>query len=258
MGELIAVVVGVVLGWLLGLVSEPIIAAINRPRERRELAGAIREELADVRDRAVVTAFHLRRKHGTFRRPQMEWTAQQLEHSANDDARQIAETLTNELGLTDEQLERLNHVFRANTAQAAAATVSTLVPLLETPFFDAQIHRLGVFSQAAQQALLRARVEVRIFNEVAQDARRFTALTFDSALTPENHTRVIGNLRSTEEKIALRAEQIARTVARANLLTEKKPLRHRVRESADRIRRKLAVGPSRVYNLIADRRDASR
>lgn len=201
----------ILFGWLVGLLSGPIGDAIRRQYEKRELASAIRAELLDVLDRAVVSAYHIRKKHGTFGRPQMQWTAEMLELSTNEDSQTIAKGLREQLELTDAQLQVLGYTFQAKTVGEAAKTIGSSVRSLETPFLDAQIHRIGIFKPLTQQRLFHARSQARMFNELADEARRFHGLTFQT-LTTESYAVVVGNARSTEERIALRAQEIVRAI----------------------------------------------
>lgn len=212
MSDIAGVIVGAVLGLVAALVVEPLkYSFIERPRVVRELAPALLAEAADACKRAVLISMLLRRRHGTIDRQQLEWAREQLERLNDDEARRHARTFTEELrhreGLTDAQREQLRQQF----------VVRGRVPMvarLEMPFFDAQVHRIGVLSLKTQVALQRVRAEVRIFNQLTEDLRTFTTLSFDNNLTRENHANVVGNVRGTEEQMIARAEELARAFER--------------------------------------------
>jgi hypothetical protein len=81
------------------------------------------------------------------------------------------------------------------------------------PFLEVQLHQLTVFEPTTQQILLRVS-QIRILNAQIEEANWLRRLTFDGSLTDENFGKVIGNLHTMEEKIALRAQEIVRVIER--------------------------------------------
>jgi hypothetical protein len=75
-----------------------------------------------------------------------------------------------------------------------SGTGAVLLRKAELPFLSAHLERLNLFTRLTQHALLKLATDVRLYNEVVDDVRRYAALTFDASVIGESRKRVDENL----------------------------------------------------------------
>lgn len=202
--DVAAALIGAVLGAALTLLAEPIrYYLIDRPRVRRDLAPALRDEAQQVCKLAVLTRHSIRARHGAMTVPEIQWELAALDRLNDNEARNFA-TKLRELLPDAAALHRYHAQYHEPDPTRAGR-----IAALEVPFFDAHVHQLSTFSAAAQEACLRFRSEVRLFNGYVVDLRDFIAMTFDDGITGENRRRVGDNIRQTQCNLVDRAEFIA-------------------------------------------------
>jgi hypothetical protein len=99
---------GIILGWLLGVLSTPLVMYSTAIVERRRFQAVLKEELREVRFRLVASVFVLRSHLGKMDRTSLEWIAGELNaYTEGSERTFLLESTRRLLDLTDTQLAAL-------------------------------------------------------------------------------------------------------------------------------------------------------
>lgn len=97
---------GVVVGWILGVLSTPLVMYFNAFVERRRFQDVLKEELREVRFRLVISIYLLKKHLGKIDRKFLDWVATET-------------TLFPEGVERNQLLEIISHFFQPNSNQLA-------------------------------------------------------------------------------------------------------------------------------------------
>jgi hypothetical protein len=165
-------------------------------------------ELGELRQQAALMAYYVWSHHGLFTQERLQWlstiVSKELQPSRLRD--ESIDGIKEQAKLTDAQLAPIN---ADNIRRHAESMVSA--PHVDAPFLTAHLGRLVVFHLGTQRQLLHIRTQIQFLNQKIDEAARFSAMTFD-ALSADNRTRVMGNLKRNEQGIATRAEVLANAI----------------------------------------------
>ncbi len=201
MSDTTATVVGVALGWSLGWLTTPIVNWYERRRTALALAGPLEAELRDLQVRSAMAAHYIKGKHSLCR-DDVQWELDVLVDADDDRARTTVHAMREILRLSDAQLAvALKDPARVGTA--------TSLKRLDLPFLNAHVHQIDVFKPRVQSHLLALATEIRIYNEIVDEARAYLSLTFTPGISQANYDKVDGNYKSAEQKCAERLRRIA-------------------------------------------------
>ena len=193
----------VFLGWCLGLVGPVVVDAIKKRYRNSEIRAGILAELHELRHRIAATVFLFETRFGTFDRKVLEWLLPILKdyRGANPSADAI-ETIEKMLKFTDEEL--------AAVAKKAQAPVGGALGIKKyaVRYLDSRLADLGGFSEKARALLLDIRNRIDLYNEEVDQIRYFFGLTYQSGISPENHTQASQLIVSGYRNLGTQARQI--------------------------------------------------
>ena len=204
-----------IVGWVIGLLSTPITTAIQRRRERLDLAAAIETELQEIRERMLVVAYAYWRKVGELTPARLEHITAVLERSSSNPAlvamaknlREIIAAAAGELEILNTprptRHERPDELFRARAVQA--------------PFLESNLARLAVFRRASVRALLSIESQFRLYNQLVDEFRELSASIEGADASSMSVVFRHGQTLETERAIAERAEYIADRIGEIRL-----------------------------------------
>jgi hypothetical protein len=178
---------GALFGWLLSILTLFIQNYLQKRERIVNLKSGIREELSEIERFLIINVFQLSGPVGEHDRDALSWCLKKLKqriYTATEE--EVIEIIENRLEKTDEQLKKIN-----DTEQNKK---SYYLKLINTFYLDSQIDKLPLLDQRLQQAIIRANLRIKKYNEEIEQSRFYFKLSFDSSLSETNRKIEEGNL----------------------------------------------------------------
>jgi len=195
----------VALGWLLGLLGPVVIDAIRKRRENIQVKFALFAELREVAYKLALANFLVNTHFGTIDKPYLQWLKRATENYKGPGFVETQRAVDVQLNLPPEQLEALTR--RMTTAKGT----NIVVQKMHVPLLDARLSALLYLDHQVQIHLLDIRSSIALLNELVDQARYYTGLTFGK-LEGDNYQLVTGNLDGCLKQYAERARMIVSKV----------------------------------------------
>jgi hypothetical protein len=185
------VVLGIVLGWLLALLSPAIVKKISEAREKSNLENVIFSDLKDLKKRLAPLSFLVCPKYGKLDKKTFDW----LKVNSDVDFLSGLEELAKKGMTEDEVVSQLN---------ANGLTKKTLSHFKKAHLFatDSLMMNLGLIDKSLRSDILEVRFRVEAFNEDVDSFRELLKMTFLPALSSENHTIISKELENKSLMLA--------------------------------------------------------
>jgi hypothetical protein len=197
--ELFAKYDEVILGWLLGVLSAPLVMYCTAFVERRRFKTVLNAELREVRFRLAASTYSLRLHLGQMNRASLEWISAELSaYSAIPERDRLIASLQPLLGLTDAQLAGLANQPRNPLGSKA-------LPRIVIPYLSARLESIGLLCSSEQKELVNLLHYVEVINVKAEELADWNQRTFD-VTNNENHVRAAGNADTSIQAIITAAE----------------------------------------------------
>jgi hypothetical protein len=203
--ETVSTVLGVVLGWFLGIFSKPLTDWVERKRRRTELISVIATELHELRFIVTLVWVDLLGRFRTMDQRTLDIVKPiLLDFQASGDDRIIVEG-------TRKLLESGDEVYIAGINLPKPR--STPFPVTyEAAFLSSHLEDLGLFPLWQQQRLLRVTAELRLFNQQVDIVQRAFERTFLQGVNEITGKAITANLEEGYNKEMVRAEYLVRAI----------------------------------------------
>ena len=174
---------GIILGWLLGMLSPIIVGRVKRKYSKKDIHQGILSELDSVQERMILTADMLGEGHGKYDKEFVQWCIKRLGtiKSPNLD---IISNWKSQLLLRNEEFE----VLRSELLKKGNSGKS--LKRIELLFYDLHISDLSLFSTKFQGHLVGLRTRISFYNDEVKKAENYLLMTFDSSITGVNHQTI--------------------------------------------------------------------
>jgi hypothetical protein len=188
------------LGWGLGLFSPLIVDAVKAHFNKKNVRAALRAELEDTEMRLAVTSLSLKQSHGQLDKKFLAWLRPILEKYSGDEAIEGTKALVAKIADDEKLLEQVGAAARAREG------VGSNLKTIRTAFLDSHLSEILQMPVALQKRIHEFRIHLDLFNQDVSKSREYQMMSFDSSLTPENHDRVITDLKDLYGYLAIRAQ----------------------------------------------------
>lgn len=189
-------------GWFLGLVSSEINDWRKRIREAEDFRRGIENELDEAKIRLVMLAYKMAGRSKTINNEFLSWIRPHMEnYHGNYPTDSISELLGALAELSDQQLQTL---YDQKNEQGRSMSVK----VFSLPYLDSRISILSSLKNSVQKRIIEIRAQVGILNELIDEARFYHDKTFDSNLSPENHSIVQVNIEQCYNFIGNQARRL--------------------------------------------------
>lgn len=177
------------LGWLLGLLSPRIVDAIRAKYLRRDLARAIQSEAEDLQYRIAITSFLLAQKYGHVSREYLVWLKPKLlRYKGNEPVQSIRTFVEHLQAASDDQLVAIVAQMRAEEG------VGLSLKRFGAGLIEASLASILHFSPEYQRRIHEFRNQLSVLNQEIDRAMESMRMTYDSAMSDENHRRLEADL----------------------------------------------------------------
>jgi hypothetical protein len=189
-------------GWLLGILSPSVVEAIKRRKENSLVKVALAAELREVSYKLALANYSINAHFGALDRPFLHWFR---EVTSNYSGPNLVESslpfVETQLGLTDVQFAEIVNI------QTASKEKNLNLQKVIVPLLDARVSSVLYLDNSIQILLLDIRSNINLLNEIVDQARYYSGLTFGK-LEGDNYEIVAGNLKDCQKQFALRAKRI--------------------------------------------------
>ena len=190
-------------GWLLGILGQPIIDAVRNGYLKKEIQIAIISELKEIQYRLVCNVYLISRRFGTIDNQLINWSLKILkEYKGPYSDRQVLEALERQRNLNEEQLASLGEIMKPDKSQAMT------LRKFATPFLDFHIGSLSMFPPNYQLELFEIKSQLGLLNDRIEDTRYYYKMTFESNISSDNYNAVCHDLEQAYKNISDKAKTI--------------------------------------------------
>ncbi len=186
-------IIAILLGWLLGLLSPPIVELIQRRHRRAELRRSLFIELEGLRLTLASNVYNIANNDSAVNRELVELVEPILRSDKTfPESKPTADLLSSLLKLTDDQ------IASKMASKKSAGPIS--LKKIAVPFLISQLSSLYLFSPEFQRIALKICSRLAIINEEIEVAAFNYKKTFDS-LSQQNQTIVVANFLQSYRNI---------------------------------------------------------
>lgn len=204
----------VAFGVALPLLTRPVLEW----RKRRPMYKAMYDDLERLASRLAGMPFLISYREGGLTRQKVDWILEHIERypgEQTDEERRSFEAIRQ---MDDEQLAQMQARGKATAVGGFGVKTYSL------PYVDAHLGEIDLLPREVQRVVLEVRDDLSLLNQSVESAREYHKLTFDAALSPENHARVQTNVKSDYRKIEDQAIRIVELIDRLSPPCKKKAM----------------------------------
>jgi len=198
MKEALYVILGCILGWLLGLLSQPIVSRIEKYYKRNDLKTAIFSELKNLKIRLAAGCYEIQSHLGFSDKETLKWVKSVYEEHRTDCPQGVLQSINKMLQVPEKQFTLLTSLFKAEE------NVSLNIKTYSLSFIDSILEHLSVFDSEFQRHVLEVRAQINILNEEIKNAEFHYQLTFNPSCMSANKTIIKSNLDNCYNNIQKR------------------------------------------------------
>jgi hypothetical protein len=181
-------VICIIIGWLLGLLGQPLVSRIEKSYKRDDYKRVIFSELKSLASRLTSTCFKIQKHLGIESKESLIWMKAQYEKHEEDFPESIIEAINKILEVPDAQFNAAVQMLKATENMGLHLKTYNL------PFVEAVLENLFVFDSKFQRSVLDIYAQVNILNEDNEKLNDFHRLTFETAHTNDNYNIIKANL----------------------------------------------------------------
>lgn len=182
-------------GWLLGLLSQPIVSRIERHYKCKDIKIAIFSELKNLLVRLAATYSKIQTHLGVQDKESLRWLKTIYLKYRVECPQNVLEAMDKVLQASDENFKTVANLLKAK--ENAALGLKTYL----LPFTDSVLDSLSIFDPKFQRDILEIRAQVSILNEEIENAMFYFRLTFDPSALSVNRNTIEVNLNNSYKLI---------------------------------------------------------
>jgi len=193
-------IMAVIIGWLLGILSTPLVIYISGEVERRRFKDVLKEELREVRFRLALSAYQLRLHLRKIDRSFLEWMVVEMNAYTNDPLRNSTlEVVRSMLRLSNEDLLAINSELRNPVGTKS-------FPKVILPYLSSKTEAIALLCSAQQKELVNLLHYVETINVKSTELAEWNVVSFQID-NNENHARASRNADGSIQAISDAAEK---------------------------------------------------
>jgi hypothetical protein len=190
-------ILGIIFGWLLGLLTPPISARIDRSYRKKDHKLAINSELKNLEVRLAFLIFNIRSHLGILDKPTLEGIRDIYKKFG---FLSIPPEMEKVFELSDDDFKTV-----MNTKKASANS-SLGIKTFSLPVIDALLGDISIFDTDFQRKLLELRSQIDILNQEIEYCMQYFFLTFDPTSMATNSNTLNTNIENSHKQIANRCK----------------------------------------------------
>jgi len=184
-----------IFGWLLGLLSQPIVSRIEKYYKRGDVKTAIFSELKNLLVRLAGTCMKIEAHLGTKDKESLRWLKAIYEEYRVECPQNILDAMDKLLQVPDDQFKKAVQYLQAGENDGMGLRRFSL------SFTDSILESLSVFDPKFQSDILEIRTQVGFLNELVEDAMFYFRLTFDPDAIKINSEPIRNNMNNCYRQV---------------------------------------------------------
>ncbi len=178
-------VVYVILGWLFGLLGPSIVDRIKKSYTKKDLFGGIKTELSECQYSMVNYACRLGMRAGKYDREFLEWVLPYFEKYQGSEVESKKNLIKLIKTLLENEDEVLEKIVTSDREEKKGYSLS--LKTIHLPFLMSKISELSLFCIELQKIIYEIISRLKLINEEIDSAIKYHYMTFDSAISDDNH-----------------------------------------------------------------------
>jgi hypothetical protein len=192
----------VVLGWALGLGTALLLDWKRNQQKVSAARTAMLAEFDEIAYRLIGVVFKLDLQHSRLDRKRLEWLGVASDrYKGLNRLEGLPDRFSEILATPEAELAQVNALFKA-------IGKSSFIPEEDAPYATASIAQAHDFEPAFAVSVMDVLSQIRMYNEVRENALRYTVMTFETGLDKANYDLILGNADAADEQLAKRARII--------------------------------------------------
>ena len=184
-----------IFGWLLGLLSQPIVSRIEKYYKRGDVKTAIFSKLKNLLVRLASTCMKIEAHLGTKDKESLRWLKAIYEEYRIECPQKILDAMEKIIQAPDEQFKVAVQYLKAGEDEGIGLRGFSL------PFTDSILENLSVFDPKFQSDILEIRTQVGFLNEVVEESVFYFRLTFDPDVIKTNSEPIKNNMNTCYRQV---------------------------------------------------------
>lgn len=201
--ELLYIILGIILGWLLGLLTQPIVTQIERVYKRKDFRFAIVSELKNLVVRLAANFYKIGVHLGTLDKQSVRWVMEMYQKYSVDHKQQMFLAAKQLLEMDDQEFQS------ALSARKAADNISLSLKTFPLLFIDCSFDIVSVFDSEFQRKILEIKAQIDMLNQQILESRDYFYLTFNPESLSANQQILRENIKNLHGYIQDKCKQIA-------------------------------------------------
>lgn len=193
------ILLGIILGWLFGLLGPSIQEKILRQYKKNNLRITLISELRDVCGRLIVSYYLIILHLGNCNKESFRWVYDSCVSIQSSYLKNIEDAITGILKCEDKEFNTAMEACRGKENRSLSIKSFSL------SFLESNLANLSVFDNRFTADIFKIRAQYNILNEEIENARFFYRLTFDPAAMNTNGDIIRQNLKESYEYVAKRS-----------------------------------------------------
>ena len=204
-------------GWLLGLMTNPVVSALKKKKQRKEVLNTLKIELATLQYRLAVMAYSLAEYLRKIDKDFLDWlfpTIESYETKYNDEKEGLTNHIKNLLALSE--IDLIAH-YKAFDRMVNFPGRAKMLRKYSVPFMDNVIHQLSILKSEILLQMVEIRAQIELYHDHIDNWRHFFDLTFDPSISGDNRQSVENNLDKCFLDTLNRAKIIIKLISKLNI-----------------------------------------
>ena len=193
-------IIAVIIGWLLGILSTPLVIYFSGLVERKRFKDVLNEELREVRFRLALSVYQLRLHLSKIDRPFLEWMALEMGVYSEDPVR------ISTLKVVQSMLDHSDTDLLAINSENRKLLVTKSFPKVILPYLSSKIDSIALLPSAKQKELVNLLHYVETINVKSSELDEWNFLSFQVD-DNENHKRASENAECSIQAITNTCEK---------------------------------------------------
>jgi hypothetical protein len=193
----------IILGWLFGLLTQPIATRIERGYKKGDFKIAVDSELKNLAIVLASLVYRIATHSGTLDKETFKWVHEIYKKYNPDEQLPDATVL----------LEASEDIYSQYAAsKKAAENVSLNLKVYSTPLLDAIIENLSIFDTKYQRDILKLKTQLDILAQEIESNMQLFYLTFDPSSMAINKATINKNLNDGYGNIQKKSKEIVELI----------------------------------------------
>jgi len=194
----------IVFGWVLGLFSPIIVEHFRSRQQKKEFETSVRIELKELQFRLAFNSLLLEMNYGRLTVEIIQWVTPILDDYEGDESYDVVNRLL--AIMRDGTQDVIDHIL---SQMRAAEGVGVSLKIYQPSYLVSNLAAIAKMSPDMQQRFHEFFNHLSVLNQEIQKVEERQNMTFDAAMTEENHERLVDDIKSKYVFIAGESRRVA-------------------------------------------------